>query len=73
MRTFVKTRARALRVGKFAAFLLLISFATEARAYAYTDPGSGALIWQMIAASLLAVPFYFRRVIEWVKKKVNRQ
>jgi len=58
---------------KLAILLFLLSFATEAPAHAYTDPGSGALIWQMIAASLLAVPFYFRKVVLWVKKKVNKQ
>jgi len=58
---------------KLAILLFLLSFATETPAHAYTDPGSGALIWQMIAASLLAVPFYFRKVVLWVKKKVNKQ
>ena len=58
---------------KLAILLFLLSFATEEPAHAYTDPGSGALIWQMIAASLLAVPFYFRKVVLWVKKKVNKQ
>ena len=34
---------------------------------------SGALIWQLLAASLLAIPFYFRKVVLWVKKKVKKQ
>lgn len=27
---------------------------------AYVDPGSGALIWQMLAAAAVGVVFYFR-------------
>jgi hypothetical protein len=27
---------------------------------AYVDPGSGALIWQMLAAAAVGVLFYFR-------------
>lgn len=30
---------------------------------AYIDPGSGTLLLQVIVASALAVPFFFRRVI----------
>ena len=71
MGTEIKTRVR--HGAKLAILLFLLSFATETPAHAYTDPGSGALIWQMIAASLLAVPFYFRKVVLWVKKKVNKQ
>ena len=55
------------------ALIFLFSFATERQAHAYTDPGSGALIWQLLAASLLAIPFYFRKVVLWVKKKVKKQ
>lgn len=29
----------------------------------YIDPGSGTLLLQVIVASALAVPFFFRRVI----------
>ena len=30
---------------------------------AYIDPGSGSMLLQVILAGVLAVPFYFRRVI----------
>lgn len=38
---------------------------------AYTDPGSGALLWQMLLAGSVSVLFYFRRIRSWfrVKKK----
>ena len=31
--------------------------------FAYIDPGSGSMLLQVILAGLLAVPFFFRRVI----------
>ncbi|MGH9581280.1 MAG: hypothetical protein ACRD2R_09805 [Terriglobales bacterium] len=40
------------------AFLLL-----PARAHAYTDPGSGMLIWQALMAALVGAGFYFRKFL----------
>lgn len=31
--------------------------------FAYIDPGSGSMLLQVLLAGLLAVPFFFRRVI----------
>lgn len=47
--------------------VVLISFATEREASAYTDPGTGALIWQMLVAGLVGVGFYFRKITAWFK------
>jgi hypothetical protein len=47
----------------------LAMFATEREAHAYTDPGTGALLWQMMVAGLVGVGFYFRRITAWWKKK----
>jgi hypothetical protein len=44
-------------------------FATEHEARAYTDPGTGALIWQMALAGLAGVAFYFRRITNWFKNR----
>jgi len=49
--------------------MVLLAFGTEREARAYTDPGSGALIWQMFVAGLVGVGFYFRRIMEWFKKR----
>ena len=49
--------------------LALAMFATEREARAYTDPGSGALIWQMMVAGLVGVGFYFRRITAWFKNR----
>jgi hypothetical protein len=49
--------------------IALAMFATEREARAYTDPGSGALIWQMAVAGIVGVSFYFRRITAWFKKR----
>ena len=49
--------------------LLLLSFATEHEARAYTDPGSGMLVWQMLVAGFVGVMFYFRPLTSWFRGK----
>jgi hypothetical protein len=49
--------------------LALLSFGTEREARAYTDPGSGMLIWQMLLAAFAGAMFYFRRVTTWFKNR----
>lgn len=49
--------------------LFLLAFRQEARAY--TDPGTGALIWQMLAAGFVGVLFYVRKFTNWFKR--NKQ
>jgi hypothetical protein len=53
-----------------AIFLVALAmFATEREARAYTDPGTGALLWQMMVAGLVGVGFYFRRITGWFKNR----
>jgi len=47
--------------------VLLIGMEREARAY--TDPGTGAMIWQMLVAGVVGAAFYFRRFTTWFKNK----
>jgi hypothetical protein len=35
--------------------------------FAYTDPGSGTLILQMLLAAAFGVMFYLRRIISWFR------
>ena len=56
-----------LKMLRLVPLLLLLAFATEREARAYTDPGSGALIWQMLVAGFIGVGFYFRRLTSWFK------
>jgi len=66
-----KNPAKQLSSFPLRALLLvaLAMFATERQAHAYTDPGTGALIWQMLLAGLVGVGFYFRRITSWFKNR----
>lgn len=37
-------------------------------AYAYVDPGSGALIWQLVMAFAFGALFYVKSAVRWLKK-----
>lgn len=39
--------------------------------FAYIDPGSGSMLLQVLLAGVLAVPFFFRRVIADAWHKVR--
>ena len=39
---------------------------------AYTDPGVGTLIWQILAAAGIGFMFYFRRFFTWIKASRNK-
>jgi hypothetical protein len=47
--------------------------AVEGRAYAYTDPGSGTMLLQMLAAIIVGLLFYIRRIKLWVSSLFNKQ
>ena len=44
-------------------FALTVLIAFEKPAYAYTDPGSALLIWQIAASALIGAAYYFRKFI----------
>ncbi len=56
----------ALRALPFVLGLLVVS---EKQARAYTDPGTGALVWQMLAAGFVGLMFYLRKFTTWFKAK----
>jgi hypothetical protein len=67
-----------MRVVRFlwcAALAVILVLATEPRAYAYTDPGSGALLWQALVAAFIGVGFYFRKFLFHLvpKKKIEKE
>jgi hypothetical protein len=49
--------------------LLALLTASEQPAQAYTDPGSGLLIWQTLIAALVGASFYVRRFVTWIKRR----
>jgi hypothetical protein len=54
-------------------WILVFLIATQARVHAYTDPGSGSLILQMLLAASFGALFYLRRVINWVRGLKSRK
>jgi len=58
-----------------AALAVVLVLLTEPRAYAYTDPGSGALLWQALVAAFVGAGFYFRKFLFRfvVKKKIEKE
>jgi len=60
-------------MGQVGVALFALLLITERDALAYSDPGSGALIWQMLVASLFGGMFYFRKIVSsirfWMRKE----
>lgn len=44
-------------------FALTVLIACEKPAYAYTDPGSAALVWQIAVSAIIGASYYFRKFI----------
>jgi hypothetical protein len=61
---------------RIAMLMLCLLVGLEIPAKAYTDPGTGALIWQMVAAGFVGAMFYFRRLRMFIaglwKKEENK-
>jgi hypothetical protein len=51
-----------------AILLVLVTF-FERPASAYTDPGTTALLWQLLVGAGLGAMFYFRRFFGWITGK----
>lgn len=41
----------------------------HALALFYADPGSGALLWQLIGSFFIGLLFYFRRFAAWISPR----
>jgi hypothetical protein len=41
------------------------------QASAYTDPGTGAMIWQLLVGAGIGGLFYLRRIINWISGRVR--
>ncbi|HET9473928.1 MAG TPA: hypothetical protein VFO82_08545 [Steroidobacteraceae bacterium] len=60
---------KVLRAGGITAAVLV---ATSADAHAYVDPGTGAMILQIIGAVVAGALFYFRQLREWISAWFSR-
>ena len=60
---------RAIQAGsilfEIIAAIILILVIAEQPAKAYADPGSGAVMWQLLLASIVSVGFHFRKLRSW--------
>ena len=55
------------------ATLVMILVVCARPAHAYTDPGTGALIWQMLLAASVSGLIYARRILSWVRGLMTRR
>lgn len=60
----MRTATGNARLCGLLATLLLLLAAQPLQAY--TDPGSGALLWQLIAGALVGGLFYINRLKSWI-------
>ena len=47
-------------------FCLVMSLLLPGTAQAYIDPGSGALVWQMLLAAFFGLCFYVGKIRNWI-------
>jgi hypothetical protein len=54
--------------------VLPLVLTTPSSAYGYTDPGTGAFLYQAAYAAFLGAAFYLREVLDrvWPKRKQDR-
>ena len=59
------------RAAPFALLLLPLALATPSQAFGYTDPGTGAFVYQAAYAAFLGGSFYLRKLLNriWSKRK----
>jgi hypothetical protein len=55
-------------LGRAFGIVVLALLATPRKASAYVDPGSGAMLWQMLAAGFIGTLFYMRRFAAFTRK-----
>jgi hypothetical protein len=44
----------------------------ERPVHAYADPGSGALLWQILVAGAVGALFYLRKAMDWLRGKIRK-
>ena len=56
----------------FKIFLICLLIVGERTAHAYTDPGSGTLLFQLLLAASFGIMFYLRRIVAWTRGLRNK-
>ena len=42
------------------------------KTYGYTDPGTGAMMWQLLSCGILGVVFSFRKVLNFLTQRKKK-
>jgi drug/metabolite transporter (DMT)-like permease len=61
-----------MKLGKLFFFVFGITFLLPANAHAYIDPGSGALVMQMLLAAFFGLCFYLGKTRNWIITLIKR-
>ena len=56
----------------FKIFLIALLILGERTAHAYTDPGSGTLLLQLLLAASFGIMFYLRRIVAWTRGLMSK-
>ncbi|HKG22759.1 MAG TPA: hypothetical protein VKC34_12740 [Blastocatellia bacterium] len=56
-----------MRYDKILLLVAILLIVAETKVFAYTDPGTGTLIWQVVMAAIFGAMFYLRRLIAWFR------
>jgi|HubBroStandDraft_6_1064221.scaffolds.fasta_scaffold826759_2 hypothetical protein len=64
---------RLLSMARLAATLICLLALAEREARAYADPGSGAMLWQMLVAAAVGALFYFRKFVRYLTSRSPRK
>lgn len=54
---------------RFCCILLFLIALAEVPLKAYADPGSGILLWQILAAGFVGLMFRARRIAHWFRSR----
>lgn len=52
---------------------LILSFLTVKSAYAYIDPGSGLLLWQLVFSFFVGALFSIKKILRFFWRKKNKE
>jgi hypothetical protein len=66
---------RAVSKVKFSGLVLFGAavLCLQTQAWAYADPGSGTLLWQMLVAVSVGFMFNIRRILAWLRSVAGKQ
>jgi hypothetical protein len=75
MRAHTSRESSLPMIAKTLLLLLPLMLATPGKAFGYTDPGTGAFIYQAAYAAFLGGSFYLRKLLDrvWQRRRQNQR